>query len=343
MTQLVPVFRKQGIEVTVRSKPKGFSPSMALRIARHVKARGIEVIHSHDLGALIYGVCAKWATGNSVRLIHTQHSFVHLRRSPLYKYYERFFTLFVDGLTVVSADSKRDYLELGVKPERISVIANGVRFPERSLGARSEKVALREHFLAQPAACSPVGVLRRFRHDVWLLYLSRVHGRKGQDHAVRLWNELSAEWRSRSVLLFVGPETEAGQVAKLRGMIKTAPDRERIHYLGATTEPHVWLEMADVFLSCSEFEGMPLGPIEAAGAGLPMVLSSIPGHEVLAPFSRQYPLKDPAVGASELRDALSELTNASREYYEALWNKNDQARQRFSLQAMAERYEELYS
>ncbi len=67
--------------------------------------------------------------------------------------------------------------------------------------------------------------------------------------------------------------------------------------MGTTHRPELWLTSSDLALSCSEFEGMPLGPIEAAGAGLPMVLSEIPGHAVVKDASLQFPLGDHSEGA----------------------------------------------
>jgi glycosyltransferase involved in cell wall biosynthesis len=171
--------------------------------------------------------------------------------------------------------------------------------------------------------------------------MARIHGRKGQDHAVRLWSALPEIMRRSSVLLFVGPETEAGRLAELEALIAAAPDRERIRIMGPAQKPLEWLEASDVYLSCSEFEGMPLGPIEAAGSGLPLLLSRIPGHSMLEAASHQYELGDVAAGARALDAAVAQPL--SREGFESLKQASIAIRAEYSLGAMATRYERIYA
>jgi glycosyltransferase involved in cell wall biosynthesis len=102
--------------------------------------------------------------------------------------------------------------------------------------------------------------------------------------------------------------------------------------------PQDWLLAAGAYLSCSDFEGMPLGPIEAAGAGLPCVLSRIPGHEVLASASFGFELHQPADGARALETALA----AAQGDHGTRIETAQALRARFSLEAMADTYVALY-
>jgi len=328
-SHLVDVFRAQDIPVETFAKPTGFSLKAVFAIRRAILENDIDVIHSHDLGALIYGVCAKLAVRSShpVRLVHTQHSFVHLTRRKRYAWYELFFTRFADELCVVSDDTKKSYLEVGVTSARIHSISNGVSFLNE-IEARSR---------VQTSAASAVTVL----------YMARVHGRKGQEHAIAIWNELAAELRSKIKLVFVGPETERGQTARLLKLIAEAPDRDRIIYHGPTHAPKEWLATADVFLSCSEFEGMPLGPLEAGGSGLPLLLSKIEGHRMLRDHYPLYDLQLPAEGARHLEAIVSEIlvsraTGQEAARFERLWTGADWIRKRFSMESMTQHYEKLY-
>ena len=85
---------------------------------------------------------------------------------------------------------------------------------------------------------------------------------------------------------------------------------------------------------------MPLGPIEAAGAGLPLLLSQIEGHSMLQDFSRMYSLENPAEGARELQAALAQP--GSKVGFEALKQASMSIRANYSLGAMTSRYEALY-
>jgi glycosyltransferase involved in cell wall biosynthesis len=257
-----------------------------------------------------------------------------MKRLKRYEYYERIFTFFADELTVVSEDTRDTYLSLGVPARKIHVVPNGVAFTRDPILERSERLAYRPELVAATPA------LTSLAQDSWLLYMARIHGRKGQDHAVALWSALPEAVRGSSVLIFVGPETEAGQLDRLKALISSAPDRERIVLAGPAQNPAAWLEASDVYLSCSEFEGMPLGPIEAAGAGLPLLLSLIPGHAILAKTSCNYDLADAAAGARELRAALA--IPGTRAGHEALKLVSHTIRAGYSLGAMASKYERLY-
>lgn len=293
-------FEAVGIPVVFFSKGKGFSFQAVLKIARIVLEQDVSVIHSHDLGALIYGACAKVASLGRVRLVHTQHSFVHLARKKRYQLYEKFFTFFADEVTVVSPDTLDTYRKLGLSERRIHFVPNGVRF---AVGSGGNRLTLAQRGEARRAAVESLGgqptvpALQTLLGAHWVLYMARVHGRKGQDHAMKLWSALEPSVRRKATLLFVGLETEPGQLDKLNKAIEAAPDRDRVLYLGPTHQPGLWLQASEVFLSSSEFEGMPLASIEAAGSGLALVLSAIPGHESLKSNSLQYPLEHPEQGA----------------------------------------------
>jgi glycosyltransferase involved in cell wall biosynthesis len=338
---LRPAFADAGIPVTSRVKPPGFSFRLVLALHRQLISEDIAVIHTHDLGPLVYGVCAKLMGRGKVRLVHTQHSFVTLSARWINKHYQRFFVRFANAIAVVSEDTRRSYEALGVPPGKIRVVPNGVRFPERGpvgSGDRRRKRTELSGDLDAPARAS----LEPFLDCRWILYMARVHRTKGQDHALELWKRLSPSARAKSVLLFVGPESDAGQLSRLRSGMASAPDSPRILYLGTTDRPELWLACSDLGLSCSEFEGMPLGPVEAAGAGLPLVLSEIPGHEIVKACSAQYPLADPAKGALLVENILTEIEADPDACFKRAWERAQEVRSRFTLSRMSDAYARLY-
>jgi glycosyltransferase involved in cell wall biosynthesis len=341
---LADSFRARGIPVELHEKPRGVSLKAMVRIARRVLDDGVQVIHSHDMGALIYGVGAKLLTLGRVRLVHTQHSFVHINRHKRYRHYERFFTLFADELVVVSDDTRARYVELGVSGSKIHVVPNGVSFvpaPSLDPGVRFEKRLALIESLRSEGRADVATRLEGLLHANWVLYMARVHGRKGQPHAVALWSCLDRAARDTSALVFVGPETEKGRMAELQGLVENAPSNDRIVIAGPSHEPAAWLEAASVFMTCSEFEGMPLGPIEGAGAGLPLVLSRIAGHEILSAVSHSFHLDYPQEGARALEGALAQ--GASLAGQEQLLGIARDIRAQYSLDAMSARYEAIYA
>jgi glycosyltransferase involved in cell wall biosynthesis len=346
-THLGNLFEAEKIPVVYYSKTKGFSFKAVLKIVETLLLEDIDVIHSHDLGALIYGACAKLCSLGSVRLIHTQHSFVHLGRKKRYEFYEKFFARIADEIAVVSPDTGETYLRLGIAKRKIHFIPNGVRFAVNSeeIGplSKDERRCARQKAIASATETQAALSLAAQVESHWILYMARIHGRKGQDQAMKLWSALSKEVRRKAVLLFVGLETESGQLALLHKNRESAPDKDRVLYLGPSLDPAVWLRASEIFLSCSEFEGMPLASIEAAGSGLALVLSSIAGHEVLKPESAQYPLENPKMGARAIESVVDAIESDENVYFRQIWDRTKPIRAKYSVSEMARAYSKLYT
>jgi glycosyltransferase involved in cell wall biosynthesis len=148
--------------------------------------------------------------------------------------------------------------------------------------------------------------------------------------------------RKSCVLIFVGPETDSGELNRLNEIKLRSPDQERIIFAGPSQNPEDWIRASDLFLSCSEFEGMPLSPIEAIGSGIPAVLSQIAGHEFLFPYSEHYSLVHPEHGAKCIEGIINQIKSNYLNYRLSLWERTQTIRTQFTLSAMSKQYEKLY-
>ena len=57
----------------------------------------------------------------------------------------------------------------------------------------------------------------------------------------------------------------------------------RVQFLGALDHPREFLHLIDIYVSASQYEGLPIAVIEAMAVGKPCVLSDVPGHAALVP------------------------------------------------------------
>jgi glycosyltransferase involved in cell wall biosynthesis/O-antigen/teichoic acid export membrane protein len=263
-------FEALHLSVTTVTKNSGFSFKALITLIRLCYREKIAVIHTHDLGPLLYAAVAKVLTFGALRIVHTQHSFVHLSKKRRHRLYEQIFTRFADALIVISPDAKKTYLELGVRESRMQMVSNGVFFPESVPTTLESKRQLRQQL---SSFVDP--------DRYWILYLARIHSQKGQVHALHWLSHLPEEIRDRVIMVFVGQESSSGELKKLASLIESKNLAESTYFAGVSTQPLPWLQVADAFISLSEFEGMPLSPIEAYGSGLPLIVSKIPGHELL--------------------------------------------------------------
>ncbi len=289
--ELLPQFQELGIPVTFCAKGKGFSIKLLFRILSHLRENEIDFIHSHDLGALIYASLVRLLSGGKIRVVHTQHTFHHLksRKAVLY---EKIFPWLAERLVCVAEDLRRTYLRLGQPLPRLRVVPNGVDFSVLPVSAM-EKAQARKHLIALHSLAPEIAELK------WIITLGRLASVKGPQHVLSAWNQVRKEEAQRAALLMVGPEGEKGIRERLR-----ASAQNEVHFPGPSLDPLIWLKAADLFVSGSEFEGLPMAGLEAVASRLPMLLSDIPGHALFEGWASFFPLWDPRAGASQMERFL---------------------------------------
>ncbi len=106
-----------------------------------------------------------------------------------------------------------------------------------------------------------------------LLFLSRVHPKKGLPDLLRAWENIKAQDQNWS-LLIVGPD-ELDHESQLRGMAEELGIAQHIHFLGSAygQKKLEVLSAADAFVLPSLSEGFSVAVLEAAAAGLPVLLT----------------------------------------------------------------------
>lgn len=148
--------------------------------------------------------------------------------------------------------------------------------------------------------------------------------------------------RAGATLIFVGQESSEGELNRLLSIAKSLGIELSVHFAGVTSEAADWLRLSDVFLSLSEYEGMPLSPIEAYGSGLPLILSSIPGHAIFSEDALliHNPLEEQDVARFEdllLQSTAESLKQRSRFFSDRLtWREN------YGVDKMVKKYFEIY-
>jgi glycosyltransferase involved in cell wall biosynthesis/O-antigen/teichoic acid export membrane protein len=313
-------------------KGPGVSLKLALYIAKICRQEKIEILHAHDFGALIYASMAKIISFGVLKIVFTQHSFVHLSRARRYRLYEKIFTRLADQVCVVAPQLRQKYGELGLDQSKITIVENGVNFTEPTgdtqIGA---------------AACLRLSLLPGIDvvgDEIFILNLARIYRGKGQDTVLKIWAQLPSHIRKRCRLIFVGASSDETFAAQVQEVFALSPDPGRISFVGGSLAPERWLAASDILISGSSEEGLPLAPIEALGAGLAVFLSDIPGHEMLAPYGELFPLGDLAQAARQLTQLITRVTVRGTTVEDQA--RSLQVRERFSSANMAHAYRQIY-
>lgn len=168
-----------------------------------------------------------------------------------------------------------------------------------------------------------------------IVSVARLSPEKGLDLLLAAAARLKADIPGLLVVLMgEGPE-----LAPLQALAARLGVGEHIRFMGFRDDVWSWLRRADLFVSPSAFEGHPNAVLEAAAAGLPLVLSDIFMHRdaVGDAGARFVPVGDEAALAAAILalvrdpDAARAVARSARGHVEAL-----------SIDRAAARFADLY-
>ena len=308
--------------VTVLGKTGGFSPRAALRLATEITRLRPDVLHSHNLGALIY---ASLATGGGRRatLIQGEHSQLTPGEiTPRRLRQRRWLYRACRAVHTVSHPMRDELLALGFSAEKISVIPNGVDTAHFTPGDR--RAARRTLALPEDAVC--IGIVGRFgpfkRHAVLLDAFDEIAARFPAAH-----------------LVIAG--TGGSEEASVRVRAEAAPHAARIHWLGFQSDPLACYRALDLLAIPSVNEGLSNVALEAMSCAVPVLANLGCGHGRIIASGADGVIADLATPA-----ALAAQLTALLAQPERLADFGQKARAKmlrdFSLGAMAGAYERLY-
>jgi glycosyltransferase involved in cell wall biosynthesis len=283
--------------------------------ARTIRARRDAIVHLHTTNTELVHYLTRPIVGDVGGLVRTVHNTV-LPDSGLSGFAFRHLPAQVSIACGSSAmERHRDHLR-----GQLLAIPNGVRFdwPIRSVELAEEA---RVELGLEPGLRHAVCVGRMFGE-------STREAQKGHDLLIEAWRRSDAHRHARLHLLGDGP---------LRGTLeRMAAGDSSIRFHGVRSDVSRWLTAADLFVMPSRWEGLPIAAIEAIGAGIPCLFSSIePLRE----------LGGPAVSISEVGD-VDDLASRIRLLVEApsfpALESVREFRRRYGIERAASEYDGVY-
>jgi len=309
-----------------RIPPPFLSLRYAARLADALRRLRPDVLHLH--GASV-GVIGSFI-GRTLRvpaIVYTEH--LQHDRHAGWLQRAREMTCGIPNRTVyVSQRSFRLAVEEGPMAgiaDRACVIHNGIDLsPFEAETDPGERAEVREQLelSEQTVAIGCVGLL-------WEA--------KGQEYLIRAMAEVERGDGELTLLLIGGGADEA----HLRKLADDLSVGESTRFLGWRHDVPRVLRALDLYVQPSLTEGLPLAVVEAAAAGLPIVATDAGGIPEIITDGRDgllVPSADPQALAGAMQTLLDDRSQAL-EFGEAAKHT---AFERFSAEAMAERYMELY-
>ena len=317
---LAAEFRDAGIEVVrvARVKP-GVDPILILRLARWLRSHKIELVHTHNRMALIYGAPAGKLARAAV--VHTKHGNNPQGGTRLIA--GNLAGRCVDAFVAVSAETAAFARKRSeVDDRKLMVIPNGIELG-RFHPAPEARVRLRKQ-LGIDAGAWVIGTV------------GRIAAEKNQALLVRAMAPLLGP-ATRLVIAGDGPLMP--DLTALVGSLNTA---RYIHLLGARRDVPELLNAMDTFVLSSDTEGLPLVVLEAMATALPVLSTRVGGvPNVLDEAETGFlvPVGDEAA----LRDRAAQL-RADPETNRAIGARaRDAAVTKFSADRMQRDYLALYA
>lgn len=294
------------------------------RMSNLFKEYNTSIVHTHSLGGNISGILAAAMAKVPVRIGQVHHRGVHwYAKSPVHRWKQKteetiIHRLFTDKVLHVSQESLEYYAaETGLPAEKLAVLHNGVDF--NAMLPDIDPKALRQSLGIAP-------------DKICIGFVGRLVEGKGVEFCMRFAKTLLAK-SDRYAFVIVGGAPEE-KLSALRAETATWGDGSSVCFVGERKDVSNFYNLFDLYFfpSDAQWEGMPGVVLEACSFGLPVLArETAPVREIAAYYPRICFMDDKAEPLNVTEQAL-QLPPADQQLF----------RNRFSIQAMAQRTRELY-
>lgn len=298
-----------GWPVDCLAKASGFRWRAVRRLQQAFRQHRIQVVHTHNTGAMIYGaLAARWAGVPAV--VHTRHGqrFGASRRQTwIFAAASRF----MDRIVGVSQDSMDQCIREGVPSTRVRAIWNGIDLSRFAYTG------------SRPGG--PAVLVARLVPEKDLPTLMQAAALVAQhEPAFRL--QIAGD----------GPcMPEARETIARLGL------HDHVRLLGECRDVPAVLQRASMFVMSSQTEGISLTLLEAMACGLPVVATRVGGNSEVVQHGQTGWLV-PAGDVRELADAVQRLWRNEDEAQRLGRAGRERVEQYFDVQRMVSQYEDLY-
>ena len=313
-------------EVTAIGRRQGFSLATAGALRREIQRLRPHLIHSHNLGPLLYSAIATLG-GISVPILQGEHAELTAGElTPRRMQMRQWLYRCCRAVHSVGLGLHEQLIRLRFPRSKLRVIVNGVDTARFKPSAPNERAEARSR-AGIPEGALVIGVVGRFgpfkRHRLLIEAF-----------------EAAADRHPRARLLVVGgggPEEEA-----VRRQAQTSRHAARIHLAGFQSEPSPFYGAMDLLAVPSVNEGLSNAVLEAMASGVPVMGHHACGNAdaidsgrdgILADLSTADLIRQALERVLEAPDCLASLGGAAREKIVA----------HFSLEKMVKEYENIYS
>lgn len=229
-----------------------------LIVARLVRKHAFKVIHTHNTPSLVFGGFGA-ILGGATRIIHTDHARLYPDKRRLIMA-ERLMSHWTDWVVGVSQETTDQlHKHVGISRRRLLTIPNGVDGKRYSVT------------IDRAAKLRSIGL--QADRPLVLGVCARLTEQKGISFLLEAMPEILAR-HANAFLLVVGDGPCADQLKTLTNNLGIAPN---VKFLGSREDVPELLQLFDVFVLPSIWEGLPMALLEAMAAGRAIVATDVGG------------------------------------------------------------------
>lgn len=298
-----------------------------LRIRRVIQKEKPEIVHCHGTRAAFWTRLAVIGLKSKPKLIYTLHGF-HIIRKPFFVKWplllaEKILNRWTDVLVCVSEADKNLVLRYKtISPEKIRVIKNGIdiekfQVDEELAKIEKEKLGLTDKFV--------------------LAGIGRLHPPKDFSTILRALKLIVSRVQNVKLLIVGdGPLREA-----LEKEVKELNVENYVEFLGLRKDIPVLINLSDILILSTYWEGLPLTPLEVGASKKPIIASNIEGvNETIIDGTTGFLFKPKS--AEDLADKILRLYK-DEELRQKMGEQGfNYASKHFSKERMVEEYKNLY-
>lgn len=317
---------RPGIPLHTFDRRPGWDWTACKRLARHLRCLRPSLIHTHNLGPLIYATIARLISPSLWRtpILHGEHGALQgdgLSARRLKQ--RRFFYQTCKLVHTVSEGLRQDLIAHGLPASKIVGILNGVDCDRFQPVANKQQARMNAGL---PKNAFVLGAVGRFiatkRYPLMIESFERLSKDNPDLHLMILGDG--------------GAERET-----VRDRIRQSPHSDRIHVMGHQQEPAPFYQAMDILVMPSSHEGLANALLEAMASGVPVLAHAACGAGEVVQHGHNGFLQEIQT-ATDLADCLTKL-RAQPELLTAVSQKAREAAQRkFSLATMVDNYLSLY-
>ena len=304
----------EGIDVFLVKRKQGKDFLLAFKLANEIKKRKISLVHTHNMGPLLYGTLASKLVG--IPMINTRHGRENKSCHSLIWDFNKY-------IVAISNDAKKELLSCNkINTNKVNVIYNGIDI-EKYSADKKNNISSKKSLGVQDS-------------DIVIGTVARLSEEKDQITLIDAFSKINSQVRIKLVIAGDGPCKQ-----KLQDHVEKLNLSEKVMFLGFRNDIPNILKALDIFVLSSLTEGISLTLLEAMAANLPIVATDVGGNpEVVEDGLTGFLV--PSKSCDEMAKKIEDLISNEKLIQMMGMAGRKRVEDKFSLNSMVRKYDTLY-